>query len=601
MSLNAGTRLGPYEISRPIGSGGMGDVYRARDTRLGRDVAVKVLPAAMAGDPDRQARFEREARVVASLSHPHICAIYDVGRQQDAGGQPIEFLVMELLEGETLAARLARRGGRSGFPAGSAGATPTPRAISSSPSTGAEARPGGTGGGRALPLDETLRIATQLAEALAAAHRAGIVHRDLKPANVMMTKTGVKVLDFGLAKLHEPSAAARVDYATATAPLTDVGVVMGTMPYMAPEQVQGHDVDARADLFAFGAILHEMATGERAFAADSQAGLIAALLDQDPRPISTIVPSAPRSLERVVQRCLKKDPDDRWQSARDLAAELQWIDQSLRQPDSGGAPVLAPAASRRWMFTAAGLALAAAVFLTLFLVDRFARREAPATAAPPIHSRVRLPEGVLLAGWGSPVIALSPDGRLLAFVGMKNGVPKLFVHRLDRDQTIEVPDSTEAEGPFFSPDAQWIAFAVGVSSRSGMKGELKKYSLATGLTQSITETADFFGGTWRADGTIFFMGRNGEHLRKVRAEGGRHEPALAAVRPTGRKVGTIRVPADPAARRPDPGKRRSGRRGASAGDCEPGQRGHLGARDCQPWSESTSQADIFSTCGWTER
>ena len=239
-----------------------------------------------------------------------------------------------------------------------------------------------------------------------------------------------------------------------------------------------------------------------------------------------------------MQRCLEKDPDDRWQSARDLAAELQWIHQSLRQPDSGGAPgaVLGPA-SRRWMFTAAGLALAAAVFLTLFLVDRFARREAPATAAPPIHSRVRLPEGVLPRGMGIPVIALSPDGRLLAFVGMKNGVPKLFVHRLDRDQTIEVPDSTEAEGPFFSPDAQWIAFAVGVSSRSGMKGELKKYSLATGLTQSITETADFFGCTWRADGTILFMGRNGEHLRKVRAEGGRHEPALAAVRPTGRKVG----------------------------------------------------------------
>ena len=518
MSLTAGTRLGPYEISRPIGSGGMGDVYRARDTRLGRDVAVKVLPAAMAGDPDRQARFEREARVVASLSHPHICAIYDVGRQQDDAGRPIEFLVMELLEGETLAARLARRGGRSGSPAGSAGATPTPRAISSSSAaTGADARPGGTGGGRALPLDETLRIATQLAEALAAAHRAGIVHRDLKPANVMMTKTGVKVLDFGLAKLHEPSAAARVDYATATAPLTDVGVVMGTMPYMAPEQVQGHDVDARADLFAFGAILHEMATGERAFAADSQAGLIAALLDQHPRPISTIVPSAPRSLERVVQRCLEKDPNDRWQSAQDLAAELQWIEQSLRQPDSGGAPVLAPAASRRWMFTAAG-ARARGRCLSHAVPGRPLRTaRGSRDAAPPIHSRVRLPEGVSLAGWGSPVIALSPDGRLLAFVGMKNGVPKLFVHRLDRDQTLEVPDSTEAEGPFFSPDAQWIAFAVGVSSRSGMKGELKKYSLATGLTQSITEIADFFGGTWRCRRHDLFHGKE----RRAPAKGAR--------------------------------------------------------------------------------
>ena len=559
MSLDAGTRLGPYEITRPIGSGGMGDVYRARDTRLGRDVAVKVLPAAMAGDSDRQARFEREARVVASLSHPHICAIFDVGRQQDSAGRPIEFLVMELLEGETLAARLARGGGRSASAVGPAVATPTPRPISSSSSpTGTDGRPGRTGGGRPLPIDETLRIATQLAEALAAAHRAGIVHRDLKPANVMLTRGGVKVLDFGLAKLHEPPATARVDYATATAPLTDIGAVMGTMPYMAPEQVQGRDVDVRADLFAFGAILHEMTTGERAFAADSQAGLIAALLDQHPPPISTIVPSAPRSLERVVQRCLEKDPNDRWQSAQDLAAELQWIDQGLRQPESGAATAATKGPALRALFIAGGVVLAAAVFLTLFLVDRFASREPPAPAAAPIHSRVRLPAGVSLAGSGAPVVALSPDGRLLAIVGMKDGVAKLFVHRLDRDQTIEVPDSNGAEGPFFSPDAQWIAFAVGVTLRTGVKGELKKYSLTTGLTQSITEIGDFFGGTWRADGTIFFMGTNGAHLRKVRAEGGRHEAALAAVRPTGRKFGNYGYRPYPAARRPDPRERRSG-------------------------------------------
>jgi serine/threonine protein kinase len=398
MSLAAGTRLGPYEISSPIGSGGMGDVYRARDTRLGRDVAIKVLPPAMAGDPDRQARFEREARVVASLNHPHICAIYDVGRQA-AGDAAVEFLVMELLDGETLAERLAKRSGRSASSAGSAGTTPRPRRGSSGAASGSDPGPANAVRGRALPLDESLRTATQLAEALAAAHRAGIVHRDLKPSNVMLTKAGVKVLDFGLAKLHEPSAAASIDYATATAPLTDVGVVMGTMPYMAPEQVQGHDVDARADLFAFGAILYEMMTGTRAFAADSQAGLIAALLDQQPPPITAVMPSAPRSIERVVQRCLEKDPDDRWQSARDLAAELKWIEQSLRQPESGAAPVVAPAASRRWMFTVAGLALAAGVFLALVLVNNFAQRDTPgATTAPPIHSRVRLPDGVALAG-----------------------------------------------------------------------------------------------------------------------------------------------------------------------------------------------------------
>jgi eukaryotic-like serine/threonine-protein kinase len=539
MSLDAGTRLGPYEINGPIGSGGMGDVYRARDTRLGRDVAIKVLPAAMAGDPDRQARFEREARAVASLNHPHICAIYDVGRQAAGSGASIEFLVMELLEGETLAERLARRGGRSASSAGPAVATPRPRRGSSSgKASGSDAASAGAARGRALPLDETLRIATQLAEALGAAHRTGIVHRDLKPSNVMLTRTGVKVLDFGLAKLHEPSPAASVEYATATAPLTDIGVVMGTMPYMAPEQVQGHDVDARADLFAFGAILYEMVTGERAFAADSQAGLIAALLDQQPPPITTVIASAPRSIERVAQRCLEKDPDDRWQSAQDLAAELKWIDQSLRQPESGAVPVVAPAASRQWMFTAAGIVLAAAVFLTLFLVDKFAQRETPAvTAAPTIHSRVRLPDGVALSGWGAPIVSLSPDGRILAFVGRKTGVAKLFVHRLDRDQTVEVPDSATAEGPFFSPDAQWVGFAVGVSG-GGLKGELKKYSLATGLTQPISEIGDFFGGAWRADGTIFFMGSQGAHLQKVRADGGTPEPAVVAIRSTGRNVAT---------------------------------------------------------------
>ena len=537
MSLGAGTRLGPYEITTPLGSGGMGDVYRARDTRLGRDVAVKVLPAAMAGDPDRQARFEREARVVASLSHPHICAIYDVGRQ-DTGEASTEFLVMELLEGETLAERLARRSGRS-TPGVGAAATPRPRRGSSSgTASGPDVASPGAAPGRALPLDETLRIATELADALGAAHRAGIVHRDLKPSNVMLTKAGVKVLDFGLAKLHEQSPAALVEYATATAPLTDVGVVMGTIPYMAPEQVQGHDVDARADLFAFGAILYEMMTGARAFAADSQAGLIAALLDQQPPPITAVIPSAPRSIERVVQRCLEKDPDDRWQSAKDLAAELKWIEQGLRQPESGATPVVAPAARRRWMFPVAGLALAAGVVLALFLVNKFARGDTPAaTAAPPIHSRVRLPDGVALGGWGAPVVSLSPDGRILAFVGRQGGVARLFVHRLDRDQTVEVPDSASAEGPFFSPDAQWIAFAVGVSG-GGVKGELKKYSLATGLTQSIAEIGDFFGGAWRADGTIFFMGSQGAHLQKVRADGGIPERAVAAIRSTGRNVAT---------------------------------------------------------------
>ena len=280
MPLSSGTRLGPYAILSPLGAGGMGEVYVARDTRLDRTVAIKVLPREFSEDPGRRARFEREARTIASLSHPHICTVHDVGDHEG-----FAFLVMERLEGETLAARLTRG---------------------------------------PLPLGEAIACASQLAEGLECAHRAGIVHRDLKPANVMITSAGAKLLDFGLAKLA-PDGVPVADAATATAALTMRGEILGTLPYMAPEQLEGKAVDARADIFSFGAMVHEMVTGQRAFAGSSQASLIVAILHADPPPMATLVPGTPRALDRIISVCLAKDPRSRWSSAHDVLVQLEGL------------------------------------------------------------------------------------------------------------------------------------------------------------------------------------------------------------------------------------------------------------------------------------
>jgi serine/threonine protein kinase len=300
MTIAAGTRLGPYEIEAPLGAGGMGEVYRARDVRLDRTVAVKVLSQRVLHRAESRKRFEREARVIASLNHPHICALHDVG-QHDG----LDFLVMEFVHGETLASRLARG---------------------------------------ALPLDLVLRHASEIAGALVEAHRAGVVHRDLKPANIMLTESGVKLLDFGLAKLQpsEPDGDALDGPTVSRRPdgLTSEGVIVGTFQYMAPEQLEGRTVDARTDLFAFGAVVYEMATGERAFQGTSQASLIAAILTFHPPPLSTLQPIAPPGLDRLVQKCLAKEPNQRWQTSRDLADELKWIGS---QP---GGTVATPPAGR---------------------------------------------------------------------------------------------------------------------------------------------------------------------------------------------------------------------------------------------------------------
>src|SRR5262245_40439355 len=282
MTLFSGARLGPYEILAPLGAGGMGEVYRARDTRLERTVAIKVLPQRLSSSPEVRLRFEREAKTISQLSHPHICALYDVGREGD-----VEYLVMEYLEGETLAERLVKG---------------------------------------PLPLEQTLRYGVEIAEALDKAHRQGIVHRDLKPGNVMLTKSGVKLLDFGLAKAMEPPAPRGSLTSLPTRQgLTQEGTILGTFQYMAPEQLEGREADTRTDIFAFGGTLYEMTTGRKAFSGSSQASLISAILRDDPPPIPQLQPMSPAALDRVVRGCLAKDPEDRWQSAGDIRKQLKAI------------------------------------------------------------------------------------------------------------------------------------------------------------------------------------------------------------------------------------------------------------------------------------
>jgi serine/threonine-protein kinase len=472
MTLSAGTKLGPYEVLSPLGAGGMGEVYKARDTRLERTVAVKVLPQHMSSSLEVRQRFEREARTISQLSHPHICALYDVGREGES-----EYLVMELLEGETLSDRLAKG---------------------------------------PLPLESTLKYGTEIADALDKAHRQGIVHRDLKPANVMLTKSGVKLLDFGLAKAMPPPSQGSLTALPTQQGLTQEGTILGTLQYMAPEQLEGKEADARTDIFAFGATLYEMATGKKAFSASSQASLITAIMSSDPSPISSVQPMSPPALDRVVKKCLSKDPEDRWQNAADLGSELKWIGESGSQ-----AGVPAPIALRRRVRLGAAGTIAGVILGAVvggLGVRWWLSREPPREAEKPAWLSMLIPSDGPLASYGAQQLAFSPDGTRLVYAAEHGGTTRLYMRSLDRLEVMPVRDSEGAMSAFFSPDSRWLGFFAGT--------RLLKVPVEGGVPQTICEADEVRGASWSSDGTIVFSsGTSG--LLRVSASGGASRVLLA--------------------------------------------------------------------------
>jgi Tol biopolymer transport system component/predicted Ser/Thr protein kinase len=457
--LAAGTRLGPYEIAAPIGAGGMGEVYKGRDTRLNRTVAIKVLATHLSDRPDLKARFEREAQTLASLSHSHICPVFDVGRQEGT-----DYIVMEYIEGRTLADRL-RRG--------------------------------------ALPPDEVLRIAMEIADALDSAHRQGIVHRDLKPGNIMLTTSGAKLLDFGLAKLrHETTPLGALSTVAADAPMTAEGTILGTIQYMAPEQLEGKEADSRADIFAFGAIIHEMVTGKRTFEGASQASVIAAILDRDPPPMSAEQPLTPPLLDRVVKKCLAKNPERRWQAAGDLRDELTWVAEGAQL-----GPGSTTRTDARYKRLASIWAIAATVLLAVTLLIIGLR--SPGSPGRPEEVRF----GVTTPNLPNPRhVTISPDGRWIAFpASTASRTTALFVRRIDSMTPEQLPGTEGALAPFWSPDSRYIAFFAG--------GRIKKVGVTGGPVQNICNAGpDRNGGTWNSAGTVIFAA--GGTLQRVSAAGG---------------------------------------------------------------------------------
>ncbi|HEX7252359.1 MAG TPA: protein kinase [Thermoanaerobaculia bacterium] len=463
MTLPAGTRLGPYEIVSPIGAGGMGEVYRARDTRLERTVAIKVLPEHLSASAELRQRFEREAKTISQLSHPHICALYDVGNHEG-----VEYLVMEYLEGETLSDRLAKGG---------------------------------------LPLEQTLRYGAEIADALDKAHRQGIVHRDLKPGNVMITTSGVKLLDFGLAKAMAPPAGLQLtSLPTQASPVTQAGTVLGTFQYMAPEQLEGKEADARTDIFALGAVLYEMAAGRRAFSGTSQASLISSIMTSVPIPISTTQPVTPSALERVVKRCLAKDPEGRWQSAHDVGLELRWIERSPEQASAVSPGRRTVARALPWGITA--LSILAVVGLLA------SRRSAPkqilrVSVSPPRNSSFYFLEA------NNGRVAISPDGRRLAFsaIDAEGGV-RLWVRPLDAEAPFPIAGTEGAFFPFWSPDGRSLGFFA--------QGKLKtvEASASASSPRPLANVLEARGGSWAGDGTILYSPFGAGVLYRVSAQGG---------------------------------------------------------------------------------
>jgi len=464
MTLAQGNRLGPYEILAPLGAGGMGEVYKAKDTRLGREVAIKVLPEGLATEPEVRARFEREARAASALNHPNICQVYDVGREGDT-----DYIVMEYIDGESLAQRLERG---------------------------------------ALSAPELLRIGGQVADALDRAHRAGIIHRDLKPGNIMLTKGGAKLLDFGLARPtglgpagmpHTPSSP------TMSRPLTAAGAIVGTFQYMAPEQLEGEEADARSDIWALGATLYEMATGHHAFEGKSQASLIASILGKEPRPISEVVPLAPPALERLVNACLAKEPDERIQTAHDVKLQLKWIAEGGSQ-----AGVPAPVATHRrhreklaWILAAVFGAIALAALAWSAFVSF-----APKPARNAVRFVVTAPPGMNGVTWPR----LSPDGTTLAFTARDSaGAVSIWVRPLSSTNAYQLQGTTGAGRPFWSPDSKELGFFA--------DSKFKKIAAAGGPLQLVGESGNASDGAWGPQ-FVLFDATSGDSIRGIPATGG---------------------------------------------------------------------------------
>ena len=506
MPLASGTHLGPYVITGPLGAGGMGEVYRARDTRLERVVAIKILPAQFSADPVSKQRFEREAKTISSLNHPNICVLHDIGSQDG-----MDYLVMECVEGETLAKRLEKG---------------------------------------ALPLEQVLKYGMQIADALDKAHRSGVVHRDLKPGNIMLTPTGAKLLDFGLAKPSAPLAsAATLSAAAVQSPMTEQGAIVGTFQYMSPEQVEGKEVDGRSDIFSLGAVLYEMLMGQRAFPGKSQLSVASAILEKEPTPMSKVKPMTPPALERAVRVCLAKDLDQRWSSAHDVALQLQLVGES------GGDAV--PDASERITRRAAfGLAMAALVAGAgiAALVAR-STRPAPETR-PAIRFSIAFPKDAPMAP-PDPTqrLAIAPDGSAIAYVAAlgslgpgdvssggaqgrarttgstlqgeglssraelpgsseRYATSALYVRRMDQSAPERVSGGDDAEDPFFSPDGHWLGWFS--------RGTMKKALLGGGAPVTLCEVANVYmgGAYWAPDGFIYFTLGD---LMRVPASGGKTE------------------------------------------------------------------------------
>jgi Tol biopolymer transport system component len=474
VSLTVGTRLGPYEILSPLGAGGMGEAYRARDTRLRRDVAVKILARHLADRPELRERFEREARTIASLNHPHICTVHDVGHQDGT-----DYFVMELLDGETLAQRL--RGG-------------------------------------ALPLSQVLQYGAEIGDALDKAHRKGVTHRDLKPGNIMLTKSGAKLLDFGLAKLGVSATEYSGEQETRDGPITAEGTILGTMNYMAPEQLEGREADARSDIFAFGAVLYEMATGKKAFQGKSQASLIAAIMSSEPPTLSAIQPMTPPALDRIIRKCLRKDPDDRWQSAHDVTDELKWLVESGPQTAAVVRPIPArPSTGRRLGWAGAAVLLLAA----LAAGARYARPSATPASAPAVRFTVGPPDKGSFPALNTVYgfLGVSPDGTKLAFVATDaGGRSLLWIRGLDATEATPLPGTEGGTSPVWSPDSRYLAFLA--------DGKLKKISVSGGPVQTVAETA-IGCCAWSPKGVILFNAFGLGPLFEVSEAGGAATPVTA--------------------------------------------------------------------------